>query len=250
MAKIYNNNEKFSSAEEIYEDGKITTEDLDVADEANMYNLYVSNRLATSGYFEANGTAEFNDSVNFYDSVLFDSGLTAYSGYFYGDITADSATLDGLTANSGNFEEVRKANGGEWIAGFNDLSDALNYLNEGISSGGIENKGDPSSSRSFILLGDTDSSSGTDMITSGYQTGYDLRYEPGNRLYCNNKIYCNDDIQTNGDLQTGYITITSRDIQNNDTPWGQVPEMSSGYTMLSELLQNFEERISALESRS
>lgn len=78
-----------------------------------MYNLYVSNRLATNGYFEANGTAEFNDSVNFYDSVLFDSGLTAYSGYFYGDITADSATLDGLTAYSGNFEEVRKANGGE-----------------------------------------------------------------------------------------------------------------------------------------
>lgn len=51
MAKIYNNNEKFSSAEEIYEDGKITTKNLDVTGEANMYNLYVNSPLTTTGYF-------------------------------------------------------------------------------------------------------------------------------------------------------------------------------------------------------
>ena len=71
MAKIYNNNEKFSSAEEIYEDGKITTENLDVADEANIHKLYVDD-LAT-GYFHA------------YNGITTAGNLECYDGYFHGD---------------------------------------------------------------------------------------------------------------------------------------------------------------------
>ena len=76
MAKIYNNNEKFSSAEEIYEDGKITTENLDVADEANIHKLYVDD-LAT-GYFHAyNGITTEGGSLT--------GNLECYDGYFHGD---------------------------------------------------------------------------------------------------------------------------------------------------------------------